>query len=311
MDWYGFLTRNWPYKLAALFLAVLLWLNVTAETADDFPLTTDVRVETRDTAWVVTAVEPPQVQTVFRGRRPTFMPSERPVIRRLIDTVAAPRMQLDLSASSVRGFAPELDLTPISVQPGAVEVELERRTARRVAVRPDLELTAADGFTVIRPVLLQPDSVLVSGPRSRVEGLAAFGTRQVQLEDLRSTVSRQLDLRPPAGVDQLEWDPPQIMATVQVDSLVRRDVARPLEVRGAAAGRVRVMPDSVQVRIHGAARLVRAMEPDRLEASVEVDSVPAGEQTVEVTVEAAAGERVTLEARPPRALVRPPGGGGG
>ena len=311
MDWYGFVTRHWPYKLAAVFLAVLLWLNVTAETTEDFPLSTSVRVEARDSAWVVVGVDPPQVQTVFRGQRPTFMPAEKPVIRQVIDTVTAPRMQLELSPRSVRGYAPELDLTPVAVQPTAVEVRLEPRSSRRVPVRPELELSAAEGFTVVRPVLLQPDSVTVSGPRSRIEQLEAFATRQTRLEDLRTTVSRQLELRPPAGAEQMTWEPSQIMATVQVDSLVEREVARPLEVRGAAAGRVRVTPDSVRIRVRGAARVVRALEAGRLTALVAVDSVPGGEASATVTVELPPGVRVTAEARPPRAVIRPAAGEGG
>lgn len=311
MDWHGVVTRNWPYKLAALFLAVLLWLNVTAETTDDFPLSTDVRVEARDSAWVVVSVEPSQVQTIFRGQRPTFMPSERPVIRQVIDSVTASTMRLELSARSVRGYAPELNLTPVSVQPGAVEVSLERRATRRVAVRPELELAAAEGYTVVRPVLLQPDSVTVSGPRSRVDELTAFGTRSVQLEDLRTTVSRQLQLRPPPGSEDLSWEPAQIMATVQVDSLVQREVVRPVVVRGAAAGRVRVSPDTVRIRLRGASRLVRALEPGRVVASVRVEEVPGGEAAADVDVQLPAGIRVTAEARPPRVVVRPRGGEGG
>lgn len=311
MDAHALLTRNWPYKVAAVFLAVLLWLNVTAEATEDFPLSTSVEVEARDSEWVVVAVDPPQVQTIFRGRRPTFMPSDKPVIREVIDTVTAPRMRLDLSARSVQGYAPELDLTPVTVEPSAVEVRLERSTTRRVPVRPDLELSAASGFTVVRPVLLQPDSVTVTGPRSQVEELTAFRTRPVQLEDLRATVSRQLELRPPTGAEHLEWDPAQIMATVQMDSLVEREVARPLLVRGPAAGGVRVSPDSVRIRLRGAARLVRAIEPGQLTAAVAVDSVPAGEASVEVTVEMPAEVRVTAEVRPVRATIRPPEGDGG
>lgn len=311
MDWHGAVTRNWPYKVAAFFLAVLLWLNVTAETTDDFPLSTEVRVEARDSTWVVTSVEPAQVHTVFRGQRPTFMPSDRPVIRLAIDSVTGPTMRLDLSPRAVRGYAPELNLTPVSVEPGAVDVRLERRTDRRVPVRTELELTAAEGFTVIRPVLLQPDSVTVSGPRSRVQALTAFRTQTVQLEDLRSTVSRQLDLRPPPDSEHLSWDPRQIMATVQVDSLVQREVVRPLEARGDAADRVRISPDTVRVRLRGAARLVRALEPGRVTAWVRVDSVPADETPAEVAVEVPEGLQVTAEPRPPRATVRPRGGGDG
>lgn len=307
MDWRALLIQNWPYKLAALFLAVLLWLNVTAEATEEFPLSTDVEVEVSDSSWVVVSVEPEQVNSRFRGQRPTFMPTEKPVIREVIDSVTAPRMHLELSPRAVRGYAPELELTPVTVQPSRVEVSLERRSSRRVPVRPDLELSAAEGFTVVRPVLLQPDSVTVSGPESRVEALESFRTRRVELEDLRRTMSRQLQLQPPVDATKLRWDPGQIMATVEVDSLLVREVRRPLEVRGPAAGRVEVSADSVEVRIRGPARVVRSLEAAGLSATVRLDSVPAAEVSVPVAVEGPDGVQVTLESRPVRVTVRPPG----
>lgn len=304
MDWRAALIENWPYKIAALVLAVLLWLNVSAEQGEEFPLSTTVQVEVQDTTWVAVDVEPDRVETTFRGQRGLFLPEE-PVIRHVIDSVSGPTMEIELSPRMVRGFDRELNLTPVSVRPQTVEVRLEPRLARRVPVRPRLDLSAGPGFAVLRPVLLQPDSVTVRGAESEVTSLSGFPTERASLEDLRRTVTRELRLQSPAGLENLQWDPATILATVEVDSLVERSVRRPLGVRGRAASGAAVTPDSVTVRLRGPSTALRPLEPTAVTAFVSVDSLPDGERTVPVQVSVERVEQVTAVAEPARATARP------
>lgn len=304
MDWRGALVENWPYKLAALLLAVLLWLNVSADQGQEFTLTTAVQVEVQDTAWVRVEVSPSQVTTTFRGQRGIFLGAD-PVIRQVIDTVTGPSMEIQLSPRMVRGFErAETDLQPISVRPQSVQVRLERRVSRRIPVEPRLEMAAGSGYSVLRPVLLQPDSVTVRGAESEVSSLSSFPTEQASLEDLRRTVTRELQLQPPNGVESVDWEPATIMATVEVDSLVQRTVRRPLGVRGAREGAVTVSPDSVTVRLRGPSSALRPLEPAAVTAYVQVDSVPENEGTLPVQVEVEGREQVTPVAEPARATVR-------
>lgn len=303
MDWRAALVDNWPYKIAALLLAVLLWLNVSAEQGEEFPLTTGVQIEVRDTAWVAVEVNPSSVTTSFRGQRGIFQP-QSPVIRHVVDSVSGPLMEIELSPSMVRGFDREMNLTPVSVRPQTVEVRLEPRTSRRLPVEPRLEMSAGPGHAVLRPVLLQPDSVTVRGPESEVTSLSGFPTEVASLEDLRRTVTRELQLEPPAGLENLVWEPATIMATVEVDSLVERSLRRPLGVRGDAADRVVVEPDSVTVRLRGPSSTVRPLDPASVTAHVQVDALPEGEATARVQLEVAQARQVTAVAQPSRATVR-------
>lgn len=304
MDWRAALVENWPYKLAALVLAVLLWLNVSAEQGDEFPLPTAVQVEVQDTAWVAVEVDPDRVETTFRGQRGLFLP-ENPAIRLIVDSVTGSRMELEVSPRMVRGFDQETNFTPVSVRPQTIEVRLEPRVARRLPVEPRLQLSAGSDYAVIRPVLLQPDSVTVRGAESEVAPLSAFPTEEASLEDLRRTVTRELQLQPPDGLENLEWEPATIMATVEVDSLVERSVRRPLGVRGARASGASVEPDSVTVRLRGPGTRVRSLEPAAVTAFVEVDSLPNSEGTVPVQVDVERAVQVTAVADPERATVRP------
>lgn len=304
MDWRAALVDNWPYKIAALVLAVLLWLNVSAEQSDDFALPTAVQIEVRDTAWAAVEVNPSRVTTTFRGQRGIFQPRE-PLIRHVIDSVTGPVMEIEISPQMVRGFDRETNLSPVAVRPQTVEVRLEPRVSRRLPVEPRLEMSAGSGYAVLRPVLLQPESVTVRGAESEVTSLAGFPTEQASLEDLQRTVTRELQLRPPEGLENLDWEPATIMATVEVDSLVERSLRRPLGVRGDAVDRVVVAPDSVTVRLRGPSSAVRGLEPSAVSVHARVDSVPQEEGTVPVRVEIERNRQVTAVAEPAAATVRP------
>lgn len=313
MDWRSAITRNWPYKVASLVLAVLLWLNVAAEEGGEFSLRTEVRVEVADSGWVATTIRPRYVETVFRGPRSILYPSELPYVEQVIDTVTATEMRLELSPRMVQGLDSEMNLNPVTIRPQTVEVLLEPRVSRRVAVAPRLSLNAADGFAVVPPVVLQPESVTVQGPESEVGRLDSVATEPASLADLRRTVSRELQMATPEEGRGLSVSPRTIMATVEVDSAVERTFSLPLDVAGAAAADVVVDADSVLVRVRGAAVLVRRLEPGSVRARVVVDSVPSGEASFPIEVELPANTPLRALAEPQRATVgpRPSEAGGG
>ena len=312
-DWRRALTENWPYKVASLVLAVLLWLNVAAEEGGEFSLSTRVQVQVADSGWVAVSVRPTTVETVFRGRRGILYPQELPVVRQVIDSVTAPEMRLELSPRMVRGLDGDLNMNPVAVRPQTVEVRLEPRVSRKVAVAPRLQLSAARGFDLVPPLLLQPESVTVRGPESAVAGLDSITTERVSMEDLQRTVTREVQLERPAGTEKLSWSPTSILATVEVDSTAERTFAVAVAAAGAAADRVAVEPGSVRVVVRGPAGLVRSLSPSGVEARVVADSVPTGEASLPVEVVLPEGSPLRATAEPPRVRIRPsgPGEGGG
>lgn len=305
MDWRSALTRNWPYKVASLVLALLLWLNVTAEEGGEFSLRTEVRVEVADSGWVATTVRPRYVETVFRGPRGILYPAELPYVRQVIDSVTADEMRLELSPRMVEGLEGEMKLNPVAVRPQTVEVLLEPRVERKVAVAPRLTLDAAEGFALVPPVVLQPESVTVRGPESEISRLDSVRTEPAALEDLRRTVTRELQLVPPADSGRISLSPTTILATVEVDTAGERTLALPLEVEGEAASQVEASADSVLVQLHGSVGLLQRISAGSLHARVVVDSLPPGEASVPVEVELPAGSPLQALADPQRVTVRP------
>lgn len=312
MDWKGsraeryvdMMVENWPYKLSALVLSLLLWFNVTGSDRQTSWVPTRLQIETQDDDWVLMS-SPGEVHTNFQGSRNDILalPRNPPVIRQVIDSVPGSEMRLSLSPEMV-SYQRGLNVRPIGVRPSRVEVRLERRVERRVPVEPRLELSGAAGFTVLRPPILQPDSVTVSGAASEVRTISSVRTEEVTLEDLRRSVTRELQLRIPDGLDRVEANPGSILATVEVDTLLERTLRKPLLVRGPAAGAVSVATDSVTIELRGAESLLSQLGMEEVTAFLQVERVPEGEESLSVQVSLPDGSQITTIADPAEVRVQ-------
>lgn len=308
MNWKSLFLSNWPYKLAALVLALLLWFSVSSEERLDYAVPTDVQVEVRDSSWVLVS-GPEEVQTYFQTQRGEAMGltfGNETVIRIVVDSVEGPTRRVELRPEMVE-FNRQLNARPMEVRPAEITLELEPRQERRLPVRAELEAAAAEGFTILRPVLLQPESVTVTGAESEVASMTDVPTERVELEDLRSSFARELTLRPPSGVPTVSVDPRAVLATVEVDSLVERAFRRPLGLSGAAASGAVSPRDSVDVVVRGARGSLMDLTAEDVVAEVTVDSLPAGGASFQVRVRLPDGLSATASASPSEVTLRPSG----
>ena len=73
-------------------------------------------------------------------------------------------------------------------------------TYKKVPVRAVLDVDFAPQYMALKPLQLQPDSVLVYGEPSRLENVSVVSTKPLELDDLRSSVHGKLRLETPSGV---------------------------------------------------------------------------------------------------------------
>jgi YbbR domain-containing protein len=307
VNWESLLRDHWLYKVAAIFIVFLLWLDLTAGERQSQEIVTRLHIDVQDSAWVLLDA-PDEVVTTFQGRNRDLLAviGDGPELRLGIREVTGPVMRVALDPDQV-SYDRELGVRATLVVPTAVELRLEQLVERRVPVVPDLVTVPAMGFTVLRPLLVEPDSVTIRGGASQLESLRQVVTRRVSLEDLEHTVMSDVLLEVPAGTRGIEIDPPSVLVTVPVDSLVVRQVRLPVRATGAAAASVRVQPDSVDVVVRGAAAAVRRQMGAVTRATVRVDVVPAGPALVPVVVELSPGGFVSVSPRPAEVTVRPEG----
>ena len=310
MDWKAALVENWPYKLAAFALALLLWFNVTAGEQQPQRVPTELRVVVQDTGWVL-AEAPDEVVTTFQGRRGDLLgfSFERPVLRKVVSEVTDSVMRVDLEPRDVV-VDPQLQARPVAVQPTTALVRFEPVVTRRLPVAADVRASPASGFTLLGSPLIRPESVEVRGAVSDVESLSEVETEPVSLDGIRTTQTREVPLRLPQDLEGVEVDTSTVLLTVEVDSLVERSLAVPVTIRGPGGEGFTASPGSVRVTLRGPRAVVGRLTAEDVGAVATLESAPEGEESrrLEVTVELPEGLSVTGTSDPPLVNVsRAPG----
>lgn len=266
------LTQNWQLKLAALALAVLLWVVVSAEQITTQWIPVPVRVATRDPGYVVTGGPiPAQVEVRFAGpgRELWELALDRPVLVLTLTDVEQDNQVFVLDHRMVR-VPNGLSVTPLDVRPSSVRVLSQRLVTREVPVRVRIARRSTERYVVLDSPRVVPATVRVTGPADRVAALTAVVTEPLDLAGADSAVRRALRLDADS-LGGLRAAPGAVEVTARVDRLVERIL--PSIAVGRVAGAA-VVPGRVDVRVQGPARQVRDLDPATVTVSVAVDSVP-------------------------------------
>jgi YbbR domain-containing protein len=303
MNFQSLLTEKWPYKVAAIVLSILLWLNVTAnQPTQDEAIRTRIEYQVLDSAWAIgEAVD--EVTTIFQGRAGDIIALlNAPVIRVVIDSPADSVVEVSLNVDDVV-YDRSLNAIATAVSPARVFVHLEPRRVVTVPVMSITDARAAPGYAIDQ-IVVRPESVTVSGPASIVDPVIGIPTERLVVGEVNESVTRLLGLQPPAGSRGLEITPSQVSMTVEVDTMIVRRFQVTVSVQGDAASGVVVDPQVVRVDVSGAARTVATLAPTDLQASVRVDEAPTGSETAVVSVRLPDGVDAQAVSTPARVTVR-------
>ena len=111
--------------------------------------------------------------------------------------------RFSLSNTALYRYASQLfgdDVTVESFISDDLEFIFAEETCKKVPVRPALSVNFRPQYMAIRPMTLQPDSVLVYGEPTRLENVTSVSTKPLELYDVRSSVHGKVRMETPLGV---------------------------------------------------------------------------------------------------------------
>lgn len=299
--------ENLNLKLLALALAFGLWSLVTA----------DVSVP-----HVVSGV-PVQLENV---------PADLAIAERFTDTI-----DVQLRGASIRtrdlapgALAPTIDLVgahpgenviqldpadipaPLGVQvdrinPSQITIYLEERIRREIPISPVVEGSPAEGYEIVER-RIEPQTTMVSGPRSRVAGLTSISTETVNVTGRRQTVSRTVAVRSPDSLVEIAGiATARLVLEIDEVSINAQIPGVEVEVENRRY-RTAINPDVVEVTVRGPVSLVNELGAEDFRAVVDVgDLEPRPEDyRVELQIRLASedlAERVEVLALNPQRLI--------
>ena len=212
---------NIGLKIASFFLALLLYAHVVTEQQRESTIQVAVGLSGLSDSLAIHGTAPAHVDVTVRGKWKDLI--------RL--GLSSPLLSLDLSGIgpgpyvepitpekvAERAFPPELaklvEVTAIG-DPGEVAFGIEPKEEKWVAVRVRLAGTLAPGWRFASEPDVEPESVLVSGPRSVVEAADTLNTLPVDITEEREKIQREVSVD--TGTAPLIPEPRRIVVTLRL-----------------------------------------------------------------------------------------------
>jgi YbbR domain-containing protein len=184
MAWHPF--RNPGLKLAALGLATLLWITVSGQQAER-SVRVPLEFRKKPVALEITGTPPESVEVWIQGA------SSQISGLGLGDVVAYLDLTDVQAGAHLLPLRPDQVLAPIGVRvtrvvPPEILVSLEASAAADVPVVPAVDGQPAAGY-VVEKWTVDPQTVTVVGPESRLKGLHSAVTERVSIAGAKATVT--------------------------------------------------------------------------------------------------------------------------
>ncbi len=186
---------NLGLKLAALLLALLVYLNVYLDRPAEMTLSFPVQVEGLGDSLSLSGPVPSTVQAQVRGTGKQLLRLRvtEPPVKISLDGMGPVRFDRVITAEDLPLAGYDKVEVDRVIGPRSIEIAIERRIHRRVPVAVRIEsLPQAARLAGIR---VEPESVLVSGPRSAVAGLDSVVLDPVRVTARRDTLRAQVAAR--------------------------------------------------------------------------------------------------------------------
>ena len=137
------------------------------------------------------------------------------------------------------------DVQLIDVQPDTLVFKFTDVVEKKVPVTASLELQFEKQYMQNGLVIVQPDSVIVSGPLVLMDTLKCMYTQEIKNKHLKDTLKTEVELLP---VKMLSSHTTKVSLTVPVVKYTEMNISIPIETINAPDGlRVRTFPSAVNV----------------------------------------------------------------
>lgn len=299
MAWHPF--RNLALKASALALGTLLWFTVSGEQVER---SLQVPIAYRNLPAgleIMNQLETVEVQVRGgSGEVTSLQPSEVSVIADLSGREAGDAVML-LGPDRV---SVPLGIEVVQVNPSTVPVRLERQLVAEVEVTAMINGRPALNYVLDR-IIVEPRTVAVIGPASRLSGPISAVTEGVSVEGLTATVSRIVGVGvTDARLRLREAREVKVTVVIAPASAVRTISGRPVAFRNLADGQqATVEPSTVAVTVQGRTTALAALLDVAVEPYVDLQGATIGRQDLPVRVDLPLGYTV-LSIRPVNVSVR-------
>jgi hypothetical protein len=264
-----------PVKVICLTAAVILFLfhrvNALSERFFSVPLSVST-----PSGLAIASAYPKTVRITLRGAGESINPILEEDVEATVNldaehSAGISRAQVKVSR---KGTALNVEPLEIRVEPQEIAFTLEPLAERRVNVIPDLRGSPAYGFELVQSSIA-PQSVVIRGARSRVQGVTALPTEEIDLTGRTGSFASKIRILLPNALVKVAGEAlVDFKATIQ-ESIVLRTYTD-IEMVGTDLGsRLAFSAPLPQgsVQVQGSQLLVDGVRPEQVRLLLDCSSV--------------------------------------
>ena len=304
---FQFLTRNWPIKGAALFLALMLYVAVQLQQ----PVTTsfDVTLNVQLPPGRALMQKPPKVRVQISGKGSQILKLRSlagDITRRVPDTLTSSTYLIHLDPTEVELALPKgADVRVMEVRPSEVTLALDSvarkdvRIVSRVTVTPDSAQFLQGGL------LMTPTMARLVGPEQALAAIDSVTTVPTEITSISGEFARMVPIdTAPLGIVRLA--PKQVTVSGTIGVIAERSFAGiPVETGAGAITNYIVTPARVSVAVSGPEERVQNLTRDSLRVVASLRGAsPSGTTAVTARLTVIAPRGITARAIPDSVTIR-------
>ncbi len=193
---YNSVKYNFATKLIFFMIGTALWLNINLQ--KDFETTVDIPIKLSNIVRGKTLLEPipefARIKIRSKGRNILISDFREDVYFEIdgstFDDSATVHLNMDYFVN-----ASGLELEPLFIfHPQEIGIVYDDFMSVKVPVSLNYQFTTAPGYVISGDFKFFPDSVNISGPRSKVKKIRSVETRKVADKDISSTFAKHIQL---------------------------------------------------------------------------------------------------------------------
>jgi len=278
------ITRNLPIKLAALALALMLYVAVAAQQPVTQTFTLKLTVLPPPGRALLEA--PPSVSVLLSGRGSEMLRlrSLRPINLRVPDTLTAAVWSVSLKASDI-DIPKGADVQVAEISPRDFAIRLDSVAGKDVRIVPLVRIVAESGYQMQGGLAITPSMARIVGSDRALAAIESVTTVPTEIANVTGPFTRSVPIdTAPLGIVRIA--PKEVTVSGDLSIIHERSFAGiPVESGAGALTSFVVTPARVSVVVRGPDAVVQRLTRDSLKVIVHLPGrLPAAGAYARLTV---------------------------
>ncbi len=283
----AFLTKDWGLKVIALILAVGLWYYAVGEESIEVTRTVPLNIRIKSEQMSILRTSTAAVQVTLSAPRallPEITSKEIQAEHEIGSGIkTAGDYSFRLEPREIKLPTPQVRV--MKINPEIVHVTIDELIVQKLKIEPDFVGEPAFGYQVKKnEIQLDPNAVLVEGPKGQLEKLESIKTERIDLVGRIRSFRRTVELQLPSNIKTLSESLVDVFVPIQEEFDEKEFHDIPVKVLNLPQRKLvaDLQPEKITFILKGSRRQLEKLLPENVLAYLDLSDYDAGQHEAPV-----------------------------